>query len=75
MSRFLYYTTVSTDVEVEITESDLSNEDLLQICQERGIVFNSKFMDELAVHFKLKQHDQILEKVRMHVQDAKGTVL
>jgi hypothetical protein len=75
MSRYLYSTTVSMDVDIDVTESDLSNQDLLEICQERGIVFGHTLMEELAVHFKLKQHDQILEKVRKLVQDAKGVVL
>ena len=74
MKGFHYSTTVEVDVDID--ESDLSNKDLLAICEERGIAgMGTEIIDELSVMFKLGQHDAILERVRKVVQDAKGVVL
>lgn len=75
MSRYLHYTSINVDVEVEITESDLSNDDLLELCKERNIAVSGEIIDELYGLFKLKKHDAILERMRVFVQDAKGVVL
>jgi hypothetical protein len=76
MSRHIYSTSVNLDVDVDISTDDLEDEDLLELCQARGIGgFNKETIDELFVMFKLKQHDAILERVRRVVQDAKGVVL
>jgi hypothetical protein len=75
MSRYLYSTTLSIDVDVEISESDLTNDDLIELCRERGIAVSGEIVEELYRLFKLKQHDAILERMRVFVQDAKGVVL
>ena len=75
MSRYLYSTTLSVDVDVDISESDLTNDDLIELCKERGITASGEIIDELYRMFKLKQHDAILERMRVFVQDAKGVVL
>jgi hypothetical protein len=75
MSRYLYSTTLSIDVDVDISESDLSNDDLIELCRERGIAVSGEIVEELYRLFKLKQHDAILERMRVFVQDAKGVVL
>jgi hypothetical protein len=75
MSRYLYSTTLSIDVDVDISESDLANDDLIELCRERGIAVSGEIVEELYRLFKLKQHDAILERMRVFVQDAKGVVL
>ncbi len=75
MSRYLYSTTLSLDVDVDISESDLTNDDLIELCKERGIIASGQIIEDLYVMFKLKQHDAIVERMRVFVQDAKGVVL
>jgi hypothetical protein len=75
MSRYLYSTTLSIDVDVDISESDLTNDDLIELCRERGIAVSGEIVEELYRLFKLKKHDAILERMRVFVQDAKGVVL
>ena len=75
MSRYLYSTTLSIDVDVDISESDLTNDDLVELCKERGIAVSGEIVEELYRLFKLKQHDAILERMRVFVQDTKGVVL
>jgi hypothetical protein len=75
MSRYLYSTTLSIDVDVDISDSDLTNDDLIELCRERGIAVSGEIVEELYRLFKLKQHDAILERMRVFVQDAKGVVL
>jgi hypothetical protein len=75
MSRYLYSTTLSVDVDVDITDHDLSNDDLIDLCKERGITVSGEIVEELYRLFKLKKHDAILERMRVFVQDAKGVVL
>jgi hypothetical protein len=75
MSRYLYSTTLSIDVDVDISESDLSNDDLIELCRERGIAVSGEIVEELYRLFKAKKHDAILERMRVFVQDAKGVVL
>ena len=75
MSRYLYSTTLSIDVDVDISESDLTNDDLIELCKERGIAVSGELIEELYRLFKLKQHDAIVERMRVFVQDAKGVVL
>lgn len=73
MRRHLYSTTVEVDVDISV--DDLSDDDLRELCQERGIGFSSDVIDELYTHFKLGRHDAVLERVRILVQDAKGVIL
>lgn len=73
MSR--YYMSTTVEVDVDITEDDLTNDDLLELCKERGIAVRGEIVEELYRLFKLKQHDAILERMRVFVQDAKGVVL
>ncbi|WP_353247296.1 hypothetical protein [Limnohabitans sp.] len=73
MSR--YYMSTTVEVDVDITEDDLTNDDLLELCKERGIAVSAEIVDELYQLFKLKKHDAILERMRVFVQDAKGVVL
>ena len=75
MSRYLYSTTLSLDVDVDISESDLTNDDLIELCKERGIIASGQIIEELYRLFKLKKHDAIVERMRVFVQDAKGVVL
>jgi hypothetical protein len=75
MSRYLYSTTLSVDVDVDISESDLTNDDLIELCRERGIAASGEIIEDLYVMFKAKKHDAILERMRVFVQDAKGVVL
>jgi len=42
MSRYLYSTTLSIDVDVDISESDLTNDDLIELCRERGIAVSGR---------------------------------
>lgn len=76
MSRHIFSTSVNVDVDVDISTDDLEDEDLLELCQARGIGgFNKETIDELFVLFKMGKHDAVLERVRQVVQDAKGVVL
>ena len=73
MSR--YYMSTTVEVDVHITEDDLTNDDLIELCKERGIAVSGEIVEELYRLFKLKKHDAILERMRLFVQDAKGVVL
>lgn len=76
MNRHLYSTTVEVDVDVSV--DDLSDDDLIEICEERGLMaggVQGDVIDELFIHFKLGRHDAVLERVRNLVQDAKGVIL
>jgi hypothetical protein len=75
MSRYLYSTTLSVDVDVDITDSDLTNDDLIELCKERGLAASGEIVEELYRMFKLKKHDALVERMRVFVQDAKGVVL
>lgn len=78
MSKYICSTTVNLDVDVDISTDDLHDEDLIEICEGRGLMsggMNKDAIEELFVMFKLKKHDAILERVRKVVQDAKGVVL
>lgn len=75
MSKHIYSTTLSVDVDVDISTDELSNDDLIELCKERGVAFSGQIIEDLYVMFKLKQHDAILERMRVFVQDAKGVVL
>jgi hypothetical protein len=77
MSKHIYSTTVNldVDVDVDISSDDLSDDDLRDLCDERGIAVRGEIVEELYRLFKLKQHDAILERMRVFVQDAKGVVL
>ena len=73
MNRHLLSTTV--EVDVDISTDDLTDDDLRELCKERGITVGEPLIEELHRLFKLKQHDAILERMRLFVQDAKGVVL
>lgn len=76
MNRHLYSTTVEVDVDVSV--DDLSDDDLIEICEERGLMaggVQGEVIDELFTHFKLGRHDVVLERVRELVQNAKGVIL
>jgi hypothetical protein len=73
MNRHLLSTTV--EVDVDISTDDLTDDDLRELCKERGITVGESLVEELHRLFKLKQHDAILERMRLFVQDAKGVVL
>ena len=75
MSRYFYSTTLSVEVDVDVTEGDLTNDDLIELCKERGITASGEIIEELYRMFKLKQHDAIVDRMRVFVQDAKGVVL
>jgi hypothetical protein len=75
MSGHIYSTTVNLDVDVDISSDDLTDDDLRDLCDERGIAVRGEIVEELYRLFKLKQHDAILERMRVFVQDAKGVVL
>ena len=75
MSKHIYSTTVNLDVDVDISSDDLTDDDLRDLCNERGIAVTGEIVEELYRLFKLKQHDAILERMRVFVQDAKGVVL
>lgn len=75
---FNYSTTMEVTVDVDIDENDLTDEDLLEICEGRGLMsggLSGDVIEELFVLFKQAKHDAILERVRQVVQDAKGVVL
>lgn len=73
MNRHLLSTTV--EVDVDISTDDLTDDDLRELCKERGITVGESLVEELYRLFKLKQHDAIVERMRLFVQDAKGVVL
>ena len=76
MNRHLYSTTVEVDVDVSV--DDLSDDDLIEICEERGLMaggVQGDVIDELFIHFKLGRQDAVLERVRELVQNAKGVIL
>ena len=78
MSKHIYSTSVNLDVDVDISTDDLEDEDLIEICENRGLMsggLNKEVIDELFVLFKMGKHDAVLERVRQVVQDAKGVVL
>lgn len=78
MKGFNYSTTMEVTVDVDIDENDLTDEDLLEICEGRGLMsggLKGDVIDELFVLFKQGKHDAVLERVRQVVQDAKGVVL
>jgi len=75
MSGHIYSTTVNLDVDVDISSDDLTDDDLRDLCNERGIAVTGEIVEELYRLFKLRQHDAILERMRVFVQDAKGVVL
>ncbi len=78
MRGYNYSTTVTVDVDVDIDENDLSDEDLREICDERGILSGGlagEVIEGLFVLFKQGKHADILIRVRELVQDAKGVVL
>jgi hypothetical protein len=75
MSKHIYSTTVNLDVDVDISSDDLTDDDLRDLCNERGIAVTGEIVEELYRLFKLRQHDAILERMRVFVQDAKGVVL
>lgn len=76
MNRHLYSTTVEVDVDVSV--DDLSDDDLIEICEQRGLMaggVQGDVIDELFIHFKLGRHDAVLKRVRELVQNAKGVIL
>lgn len=76
MYKHLYSTTV--EVDVDVCADDLTDDDLREICEERGLMsggVSSDVIEELYTHFKLGRHDAVLERVRVLVQDAKGVIL
>lgn len=76
MGKHLYSTTVEVDVDVSV--DDLSDDNLIEICEERGLMaggVQGDVIDELFIHFKLGRHDAVLERVRELVQNAKGVIL
>ncbi len=75
MSKHLYSTTVEVEVDVDIDTDDLTDQDIRELCEARNIHFNTGLIEELFVLFKQGKHDQVLERVRQVVQDAKGVVL
>jgi hypothetical protein len=75
MSKHIYSTTVNLDVDVDISTDDLSDDEVRELCEERGIAVSAGIVEELYRLFKLKQHDAIVERMRVFVQDAKGVVL
>lgn len=78
MKGFNYSTTMEVTVDVDIDENDLTDEDLLEICEGRGLMssgIKGEVIEELFVLFKMGKHDAILERMRQVVQDAKGVVL
>ena len=78
MKGFNYSTSMEVTVDVDIDENDLTDEDLIEICEGRGLMsggLNKDTIEELFVLFKQGKHDAIIERVRQVVQDAKGVVL
>lgn len=76
MNKHLHSTTV--EVDVDIYTDDLEDDELIEICEARGIMsggIKGEVLEELFVLFKQGKHDAILERVRQVVQDAKGVVL
>lgn len=78
MKGYTYSTTVTVDVDVDIDHNDLSDDDLLDICKDRGLVSGGipgGAIEELYVLLKQGKNNAALERVRQVVQDAKGVVL
>lgn len=76
MNKHLHSTTV--EVDVDIYTDDLEDDELIEICESRGIMtggIKGEIIEELFVLFKMGKHDAILERMRQVVQDAKGVVL
>lgn len=76
MNKHLHSTTV--EVDVDIYTDDLEDDELIEICEARGIMsggIKGEVIEELYFLFKQGKHDAILERVRQVVQDAKGVVL
>lgn len=78
MGKHIHSTTVTVDVDVDIDTDDLDDDQLIEICEERGLMAGGiagDVIDELFIHFKLGRHDAVLERVRELVQNAKGVIL
>ncbi len=78
MKGYTYSTTVTVDVDVDIDQNDLSDDDLLDICKDRGLLSNGippNAIEELYVLLKQGKNNAALQRVQQIVQDAKGVVL
>lgn len=80
MSKHIYSTTVEVEVDVDIDTDDLSNEDLIEICEQRGIMTGGVSDDgsdvtEMFYAFRLGRTDRALELAKKIAQDHTGGIL
>ena len=67
--------TITTDVDVDIEE--FCDEDLIDECERRGLMFSdgNEFGNALFLALKLGDKDKVYELCRAHVQESRGCVL
>lgn len=80
MGKHLYSTSVTVDVDVDIDTDDLSDEDLIDICEKRGIFTGSAGGDqddvtEMFYAFKLGRNERAIELAKKIAQDHTGRIL
>ena len=76
MSR--YIKTVYVEKEVDIYSDDLSDEDVRELCEERGIKAGGADSDEVTemfYAFKLGRQERAMELARKIAQDHVGGIL
>lgn len=77
MRKHVYSTTVEVEVDVDISTEDLPNEDLIELCKERGIMAeeNQNDITEMFYAFRLGRNERAVELARKIAQDYTGRIL
>jgi len=76
MNKYLRSATV--EVDVDIYTDDLDDDQLIEICEARGITaggIKGEVIEELYVMYKQGRYRDVIERMRLVIQDAKGVVL
>lgn len=76
MNKYLRSATV--EVDVAIYTDDLDDDELIEICEARGIMtggIKGEIIEELYTMYKLGRYRDVIERMRLVIQDAKGVVL
>lgn len=78
MPRDRFIKSVSAEVDVDIYASDLDDDTLLELCQERGISVGedtSEEITEMFYAFMLGREDRAMELARQIAQNHTGRIL
>ena len=73
-----FFKTLTVEVDVDVTDDDFSDDDLIELCEARGIWISPAADDdimEMFYAFKLGKTDHAMDVAKRIAQDRTGLIL